>query len=235
MLHHTFRPHSGALRHPSRVPAFRRAAPPYVCGAIGPACTVYGSLASASQPVSLAHPYYQTWLCDSVRPVSPSLQGRSVLRAEIAILLTKDAIEPVPPADMKTGFYSPYFIVPKKGGGLRPILDLRVLNRSLHRLSFKMLTQKRIFKCIRPQDWFAEIDLKDAYFHVSILPRHRPFLRFAVSGVRNDVLRERETLHPVATVADHRCNRRHDIGSSAKNKECVHLLPVYTRVVGRGA
>ncbi len=105
-----------------------------------------------------------------------------VLRAEIAVLLAKDAIEPVPPADMRTGFYSPYFIVPKKGGGLRPILDLRVLNRALHKLPFKMLTQKRIFGCIRPQDWFEAIDLKDAYFHVSILPRHRPFLRFAFEG-----------------------------------------------------
>ncbi|CAM4713457.1 unnamed protein product [Leuciscus chuanchicus] len=75
---------------------------------------------------------------------------------------------------MKSGFYSPYFIVPKKSSGLRSILDLRVLNRSLHRMPFKMLTAKRIFKCVRPQDWFAAIDLKDAYFHVSILPRHRP-------------------------------------------------------------
>ncbi|KAL1270896.1 hypothetical protein QQF64_029912 [Cirrhinus molitorella] len=90
--------------------------------------------------------------------------------------------EPVPPAEMKSGFYSPYFIVPKKGGGLRPILDLRVLNRSLHRLPFKMLTSKRILSCVRHQDWFAAIDLKDAYFHVSILPRHRPFLRFAFEG-----------------------------------------------------
>ncbi|XP_059407717.1 uncharacterized protein LOC132142091 [Carassius carassius] len=84
---------------------------------------------------------------------------------------------------MRTGFYSPYFIVPKKGGGLRPILDLRVLNRALHRLPFKMLTQKRIFRCVRPQVWFAAIDLKDVYFHVSILPRHRPFLRFAFEGL----------------------------------------------------
>ncbi len=83
---------------------------------------------------------------------------------------------------MRSGFYSPYFIVPKKSGGLRPILDLRVLNRALHRLPFKMLTPKRIFGCVRPQDWFAAIDLKDAYFHVSILPRHRPFLRFAFEG-----------------------------------------------------
>ncbi len=105
-----------------------------------------------------------------------------ILRAEIAVLLAKDAIEPVPPADMRSGFYSPYFIAPKKGGGLRPILDLRVLNRALHRLPFKMLTPKCIFGCVRPQDWFAAIDLKDAYFHVSILPRHRPFLRFAFKG-----------------------------------------------------
>ncbi len=47
-----------------------------------------------------------------------------VLRAEIAVLLAKDAIEPVPPADMRSGLFSPDFIVPKKGGGLRPILDL---------------------------------------------------------------------------------------------------------------
>ncbi len=45
-----------------------------------------------------------------------------VLRAEIAVLLAKDAIEPVPPANMRSGFYSPYFIVPKKGGGLRATL-----------------------------------------------------------------------------------------------------------------
>ncbi len=78
---------------------------------------------------------------------------------------------------MRSGFYSPYFIVPKKSGGLRPILDLRVLNRVLHKLPFKMLNP-----CIRPQDWFAVIDLKDAYFHVSILPQCRPFLRFAFEG-----------------------------------------------------
>ncbi len=105
-----------------------------------------------------------------------------VLRAEIAVLLAKDVIEPVPPAEMKSGFYSPYFIVPKKSGRLRPILDLRVLNRALHKLPFRMLMQKRIFQCIRPFDWFAAIDLKDAYFHVSILPRHSPFLRFAFEG-----------------------------------------------------
>ncbi len=45
-----------------------------------------------------------------------------------------------------------------------------------------MLTHRSMIKCIQPQDWFAAIDLKDAYFHVSILPRHRPLLRFAFEG-----------------------------------------------------
>ncbi len=92
------------------------------------------------------------------------------LHVEIGVLLVKDAIEPVPPADMRSGFYSAYFIVPKKSGGLRPILDLRVLNHALHKLPFKMLMQKCIFRSIRPQDWFAAINLNDVYFHVSILP-----------------------------------------------------------------
>ncbi len=34
------------------------------------------------------------------------------------------------------------------------------------------------FNCVRPFDWVAAIDLKDAYFHVSILPR----FRFAYKG-----------------------------------------------------
>ncbi len=119
---------------------------------------------------------------NAVLETSVAVRNAPVLREEIAVLLAKDAIEPVPPAEMRQGFYSPYFIVPKKGGGLRPILDLRVLNRALHKLLFKMLTHRRMIKCIQPQDRFAAIDLKDAYFHVSILPRHRLFLRFAFEG-----------------------------------------------------
>ncbi len=86
---------------------------------------------------------------------------------------------PVPPADMKAGFFSPYIIVPKKSSGLRPILGLRILNWAFHKPPFKMLMQNRVFGCIRPQVRSAAFDLKDSYFHVSILPCHRPFLRFA--------------------------------------------------------
>ncbi len=100
----------------------------------------------------------------------------------ITVLLAKDVMVPVPPADMKAGFFSPYIIVPKKSGGLRPILGLRILNWAFHKPTFKMLMQNRVFGCIRPQVRSAAFDLKDPYFHVSILPCHRPFLRFAFEG-----------------------------------------------------
>ncbi len=40
-----------------------------------PACTVSGSLASAPQPISLAHPHHQTRQCDSVCPASGKFRG----------------------------------------------------------------------------------------------------------------------------------------------------------------
>ncbi len=92
---------------------------------------------------------------NGVLETSVAVRNAPVLREEIAVLLAKNAIEPVPPAERRQGFYSPYFIVPKKRGGLRPILDLRVLNRALHKLPFKMRTRRRIIKCIQPQDWFC--------------------------------------------------------------------------------
>ncbi len=48
--------------------------------------------------------------------------------------------------------------------------------------TFKMLTVKQIVSQIRSEDWFVTIDLKDAYFHISILPYHRKFLRFTFGG-----------------------------------------------------
>ncbi|KAL0151540.1 hypothetical protein M9458_053192, partial [Cirrhinus mrigala] len=128
---------------------------------------------------------HSTRLCDSLCETSVQVPRCSLYLSSVRERcgsLWKDAIETVPLAEMKKGFYSPYFIVPKKGGGLRPILDLRILNRALLKLPFKMLTLKHILTCVRAQDWFVAIDLKDAYFHVSILPRHRPFLQFAFEG-----------------------------------------------------
>ncbi len=163
----------------------------YVDCAVGAACTASGGVAHAAQPVSLAHAHNSTRLRDSVRQATSQFQRRSRDvggSPERPCLARGDCCPPGkgcnragPSSRDEAGVLQP-FIVPKKGGGLRPILDLRVLNRALHKHPFKMLTHRRMIKCIQPQDWFAAIDLKDAYFHVSILPQHRPFLRFAFEG-----------------------------------------------------
>ncbi|XP_041864797.1 uncharacterized protein LOC121654646 [Melanotaenia boesemani] len=105
-----------------------------------------------------------------------------VLQEEISTLQNKGAIQLVPPEQSQSGFYSRYFLVPKKDGGLRPILDLRALNRYLRQYTFRMLTHAALIRCIRPGDWFVSIDLKDAYFHVPIYPPHRKYLRFSFQG-----------------------------------------------------
>ncbi|KAI2644567.1 Transposon Ty3-G Gag-Pol polyprotein [Labeo rohita] len=112
--------------------------------------------------------------------VKPELMH--VLSQELQTLLSKEAIEHVPLPEIESGYYSRYFLVPKKDGGLRPILDLRGLNRSVKALKFKMLTVKTVVTQIQHHDWFVTIDLKDAYFHIEILPQHRKFLRFAFGG-----------------------------------------------------
>lgn len=65
-----------------------------------------------------------------------------ILRADSLSFLAKQAIEVVPLEIMECGLYSHYFLVPKKDGGLHPILDLRPLNRVLAKCSFKMITVK---------------------------------------------------------------------------------------------
>ncbi len=93
---------------------------------------------------------------NGVLETSVEVRNAPVMREEIAVLLAKGAIKPVPPAEMRQGFHSPYFIVPKKGGGHRPILDRQVLNRALHKPRLNMLMRRRIIKCTQPQDWFCE-------------------------------------------------------------------------------
>ncbi len=164
----------------------------YVGNSPGPACTVPGGLAELPRP--------SRWLLRTIRlgyaiqfaRLPPKFRGirftsvlnndAPVLRAEVAVLLAKDAIEPVPPAEMKSGFYSPYFIVPKKGSGLRPILDLRVLNRALHKLPFRMLTQRRIFQCVRPFDLICSDRPEGCLLPCLDPPSTQTVLRFAFEG-----------------------------------------------------
>ncbi|XP_049321018.1 uncharacterized protein LOC125781314 [Astyanax mexicanus] len=103
----------------------------------------------------------------------------NTLQEEICALIAKRAIEEVKCPVFFQGHCSKYFLVPKKDGGFRPILDLRGLNRHLKRFTFKMIRPVDVLQVIQPNEWFTTLDLKDAYFHIPIAAVHRRFLRFA--------------------------------------------------------
>ena len=60
----------------------------------------------------------------------------AALAAEVAHLLEKGAIVVVPPHESHRGFYSRSFLVSKKSGEMRPILDICVFNRFSESVEF---------------------------------------------------------------------------------------------------
>ena len=113
----------------------------------------------------------------SVVPIILSQSSSPLLREEIAELLKKRAVEKV--RNQGTlGFYSRLFLVLKKNGKLRPVIDLSLLNQYINKQHFEMETVKSVRQAIMVNDWAVSIDLTDAYFHVPIHPRSKKYLRF---------------------------------------------------------
>ena len=79
-------------------------------------------------------------------------------------------------------FYSRLFLVPKKNGKLRPVIDLSLLNQYIMKQPFKMETVKSVHEAILVHDWTISIDLTDVYLHVLIHPWSRKYLRFMFEG-----------------------------------------------------
>ena len=96
-------------------------------------------------------------------------------------MLLKEAIEKV--AQVSPGFSATFFLVANKDGEMRPLLNLKHLNRFIHTHIFKMHTPQSILQMVRKGSWLASIYLEDAYFHVPIHPDFRIYMR-SLSSVR---------------------------------------------------
>lgn len=103
-----------------------------------------------------------------------------LISTEVEKLLSKGAIHPV--SQESEGFYSRIFLVPKKNGQVRPVINLRPLNRSMAYRHFKMEGIQVVRELLQQGDWLTRIDLKDAYFSVPIHPDYRHLLRFLWKG-----------------------------------------------------
>ena len=93
-------------------------------------------------------------------------------------MIQTGAVEEVDPRSSVEGFYSRLFLVPKKDGKHRPVINLRPLNAFLRHQHFKMEGIHVVRDLLQQGDWMARIDLKDAYFAVPVCPSDCKYLHF---------------------------------------------------------
>ena len=103
-------------------------------------------------------------------------EQEKALDQEIAEMVAKKAIEEVNP--QKIHFISPMFVVPKKGGRWRPVLNLKSLNQYVRKTHFKMEDIRNLKDILQENDFMAKLDLREAYFSIPMAEESRKFLQF---------------------------------------------------------
>ena len=80
-------------------------------------------------------------------------------------------------------FISNIFVREKSSGGFRIILNLSSLNKFVNYEHFKMESLDFAISLISKDCFLASVDLKDAYYSISIAREHRRFLKFYWRGI----------------------------------------------------
>ena len=66
-------------------------------------------------------------------------------------------------------FVSRLFLIPKKSGNLRAVIDLRQLNQYIKYQHFKMEGLDVVKSLIRREDYMMSLDLNQAFYHMGPL------------------------------------------------------------------
>jgi hypothetical protein len=75
-------------------------------------------------------------------------------------------------------FLSPAFLVPKKGGEWRKVLDCRQLNKFIADRTFQMEDARTAAAVIEREHFAVSIDIKTAYHHIPVAKEMQPYLCF---------------------------------------------------------
>lgn len=99
-----------------------------------------------------------------------------MIDSEIENLVLKNAVRETTPTS--NSLYSNVFLVPRNGGELRPVINLKNLNSFLLYEHFKMEGIQLLRDLMEEGDWLVKLDLKDAYLTINVAEKFRKFLNF---------------------------------------------------------
>lgn len=114
-------------------------------------------------------------------PIKFNEKQTDIIDQEVIDLLNKNAIN-VSKFEANQ-FISNIFIVEKKNGKFRPVINLMKLNEFITYHHFKMETLDVVLSSIKRNSFFVSIDLKDACLSVPIYKNDRKYLKFFWKGV----------------------------------------------------
>ena len=139
------------------------------------------SLSSDEWVLQAVSGYKIEFICEPIQTKIPNKMGfskteESSIDVEIDKLLNKGAIRRA--CFHSNQFLSNLFTIPKKSGELRPVINLKPLNKFVQYHHFKMESLASLLDLISCGDFLTSIDLKDAYFTIPIHQEHYKYLRF---------------------------------------------------------
>ena len=109
-----------------------------------------------------------------------SMKETELIDNEICELLKKKAI--APSAVEKDQFISEIFLVKKKNGKFRPVINLKNLNKFIQYHHFKQENLDLVLNSVGKNYFFTSLDMSDAYFSIPIEKSYRKYLKFYWKG-----------------------------------------------------
>ena len=105
-------------------------------------------------------------------PYTPhyTLEQNQLILKEVRELQQKGAVSVI--TTPQISLYFNLFLLPKKDGGQRPVINLNPVNQFVRKRHFKMEGIHTLQEIVRPNNWMVKVDLKDACLLHNTNPQH---------------------------------------------------------------